>query len=143
MVSFINCNNKIIIFKPNIWLSVIKFFIKSNFFVRKTFYYFFRYWTIISSWLYPNFFLNSMASDDLQRSIISRIKLSIMKIPVSPSKKCFIFFFFFFCNVFCFFLQYFPRQYDKYFNAYFVFQCHSFYSLIQLYLVFHYKTFLF
>ena len=43
-------------------------------------------WTILSLWLYPNFFLNSMASDNLQHSIISRVKFPTIKIFASPSK---------------------------------------------------------
>ena len=60
MISFINFKNNITIFKPNIWFPVIKFCIKHNIFVRKKFYYFFTIdvssQTIMSSWLYPNFF---------------------------------------------------------------------------------------
>ena len=41
----------------------------------------------MSSGLDPNFFLNSMASGNLQGSIVLRVSFSIMKIPVSPSKN--------------------------------------------------------
>ena len=58
--------------------------------------------TIMLSWLYPNFFLNSVASGNLQRSIISRASFSILKTSSSPSKYA-LFFFFFFCSAFCFF----------------------------------------
>ena len=38
-----------------------------------------------------DFFLNSMASGNLQRSIIRRVSFSIIKIPVSPSKNALYF----------------------------------------------------
>ena len=43
MISFINFNNNIVIFKSNISFSVIKFLINSNIFFRENFYYFFCY----------------------------------------------------------------------------------------------------
>ena len=102
MISFINFNNKIIIFKLNISFSVIKFFIKHTIFFREKFYYFLWYWCFfMSSRLYPNFFLNSIAFGNLQRSIISRVSFSIIKIP-SLSLKNVLYFFFFFCYVFYF-----------------------------------------
>ena len=65
------------------------------------------YRIIISSWLYPNFFLNSVASGNLQCSIISRVSFSIIKIPDSPSKNALYFCFSSFVMSFVFLPQYF------------------------------------
>ena len=49
----------------------------------------------MSSWLYPIFFLSSIASGNLQRSVTSRASFSIIKISSSPSKDAFYFYFYF------------------------------------------------
>ena len=92
MISLINFNSTIIIFKPNIWSSTYKIYNMYNtiFSSGKSFNIFsaidISSQTITLSWLCPNFFLNSMASGNLQRSITSRVKFSIIKAPFLPSK---------------------------------------------------------
>ena len=61
----------------------------------------------MSSWLYPNFFLNSMASGNLQCSVISRVSFSIIKIPVSSFKYTLYFYFSSSVMSFVFWPQYF------------------------------------
>ena len=149
MVFFINFNNNII-FKLNIWFSVIKFFIKRNIFMRKKFDCFFCYWCFFSNHyvivIISYIFLNSMAFSNLQCSIISRVNFSIIKTP-STFKKCFLFLFFFFCDIFCFFYRnifwFCLTEHHQYLNAQVLFQYHSFHATIQLHFFLHYVILLF
>ena len=93
MISFINLNNNLMIFKPNNWL--LNFLLSTIFLLQKSLIIFSAIdvssQNIMSSWLYPNFFLNSMASGNLKYSIISRVSFSMIKVPVSPSENALFF----------------------------------------------------
>ena len=93
MISFINLNNNLMIFKPNIWL--LNFLLSTIFSLWKSLIIFSAIdvssQNIMSSWLYPNLFLNSMASGNLQCSIISRVSFSMIKVPVSASDNALYF----------------------------------------------------
>ena len=147
ITSFINFNNKIMIFKPNIWFPVIKFLLSTIFSLGKIFIIFsaidFSSQTIMPSWLYRDFFLNSMASVNLRRSMISRVSFSIRKIPFSPLKNALYFCFSSSVLSFVFFPQYFLRQYHKYLNVLFVFRHCLRFAKIHLYLLFHCNALLF
>ena len=141
MISFINVSGTIIIFKPNIWFSTIKFLFNTIFSSGKSFNIFSAIdvssWTIMSSRLYPNFFLNSMASGNLQWSIISCVSFSIIKMPFSPLKNVLCFSFSSPVVSFVFFPLYFLILFKATLAIFecpsFVFRCHSFFARIQLY----------
>ena len=63
--------------------------------------------TVMSLWFYFNFFLNSMAFGNLQRSIISSVSFSVIKTPSSISKNALYFYFSYFVMSFVFLSQYF------------------------------------
>ena len=64
-------------------------------------------------WLYPNFFLNSMASGNLQHSITSRESFPIIKIPFLPSKYALYIFVFFLLKCFFFAIILFNSSQDN------------------------------
>ena len=97
MISCINFNGKIMIFKPN-----IRFFGLITFLLRKIFSlgnFFFIFSAIdVSS-------RRSIGLGNLQRFITSRVSFLILKTPSLPLKNALYICFFFFCNVFCFFVS--------------------------------------